>query len=119
MAKTEITVIEDDDDLINLIQGALRANGYEVKTRHHWDGHPGIMLSDLYIIDVNLGARMTGIEICRELKTHSGDKPRVILISANPDLRQLALEACADDTLAKPFSARELLEKISTLLPVA
>ena len=109
-----ITVIEDDFDLNSLIQIALRSKGYSVQSFSCGTDITGSP-SDLYIVDINLGQGMTGMELCKKLKqVPPGSKvPVVILISANPDLRKMAIEACADDTLAKPFAARELLKKVT------
>jgi len=113
----QITVVEDDPDLKHLIAIALKSNGYEVNIQNEWTGLPEI-LADLYILDINLGNGMDGIDICKQLKSRSsGTKtPFVILVSANPDLRRMAVEACADATLTKPFTTHELLQKVSAYL---
>lgn len=113
MCKT-ITVIEDDSDLNSLIQIALRSKGYKVQSFADGTRITGPP-SDLYLLDINLGKGMTGMELCKKLKQPApGAKvPAVILISANPDLRKMAIEACADDTLAKPFSATALLKVVA------
>lgn len=110
---TTITVIEDDVDLNLLIQIALRSKGYEVHSFTDGTKITGPP-SDLYILDINLGKGITGMDLCRKLKqARAGGKvPVVILISANPDLRKMAMEACADDTLAKPFTTRDLIKKV-------
>jgi CheY-like chemotaxis protein len=73
--------------------------------------------SALYVIDINLGG-MNGYEICCEIKKEPATKNSiVILMSANPDLPQLAAHAGADDHMIKPFSQKVLLERIVELLP--
>jgi DNA-binding response OmpR family regulator len=120
--RTKITIIEDDDDLRSLIRVPLQAAGYDVVALS--EGNDLVGNSDsvphLYIIDLNLGG-MSGLEICKGIKSqkHREIVPVVIIMSANPDVRQLALEACADDALLKPFSAKELLKKISDFFPEA
>ena len=113
MCKT-ITVIEDDFDLNSLIQIALKSQGYKVQSFSDGTELTGPP-SDLYLLDINLGKGMTGMELCKKLKQSApGTKaPVVILISANPDLRKMAIEACADDTLAKPFSTGALLRVVA------
>lgn len=100
----------------------LQAAGYDVVALSNGNSLSGKSESvpDLYLIDLNLGA-MSGLEICKRIKSkkHSESIPVVIIISANPDVRQLATEACADDTLSKPFSVKELLKKISDYFPEA
>jgi two-component system phosphate regulon response regulator OmpR len=119
--KNRVTIIDDDPDLRQLIAIALKAAGYQVGIRS--DGADYISrndaLADLFIIDIDLGG-VSGLDICRKLKEKAEGKvvPVVILISANPDLRVLAQEVCADDTLPKPFNAKQLTRKISEYLPI-
>src|SRR5262245_33502315 len=103
--KKKITIIDDDDDLRTLMGLTLSSAGYEVKT---YSG--GSVLEDqaaetshLYIIDINLGGKKSGLDLCKQIKDRdiNGKAPIVIIISAHPDVRQLAMEACADDTLPK------------------
>jgi DNA-binding response OmpR family regulator len=116
--KRKITIIEDDSDLRNLMRMPLQAAGYEVVALTDGDslnGNPNDA-SDLYLIDLNLGGgSASGLDVCKKIKSqwHSGTAPVIIIISANPDFRHLAMAACADDTLTKPFTARALLEKIA------
>jgi DNA-binding response OmpR family regulator len=111
--KARITVIEDDDDLRNLIALSLRADGYDVKTQA--DSYAMADTSDLYIVDLDLGSE-SGLDICKRIKTQQSYNPIVLFIYSNPELRHLALEACADDTLQKPFTSRDMLDKLSKLL---
>jgi DNA-binding response OmpR family regulator len=117
--KKKLTVIDDDHDLRNLLQIALRNEGYEVVTfsngKEFLDNVGESSPADLCIIDINLGG-ISGNDVCKELKTMEKTKSKpVILISANPDVQQLAIQAPADDFLIKPISIKILLEKIHRL----
>lgn len=118
--KKRITIIEDDDDLRGLMRAPLQAAGYDVVALSDGSNLFGDSenVPDLYLIDLNLGA-ISGLEICKRIKSekHRQIMPVVIIMSANPDVRQLATEACADDALSKPFSAKELLKKIVDYFP--
>lgn len=110
----KIAIIEDDADLRNLLRIILTAEGYVVEVyadgHSHMDGETS--LADLYVMDINLG-RISGLDLCRLLKGKSQTKKiPVIIISANAELRTLADEAGADDTLPKPFTTDQLLTKI-------
>lgn len=118
--KTKITIIEDDDDLRGLMQLPLRAAGYNVVALTNGNNLNG--KSDLYLIDLNLGGgAINGLEVCKKIKSRRSREAAaiVIIISANPDFRPLAMEAHADDTLPKPFTTRELIEKIAEYFPEA
>lgn len=122
MTKIKITIIEDDDDLRGLVRGPLQAAGYEVVGLR--DGNTLFErvenMAHLFILDLDLRG-ISGLDICRRLKSQERNavSPVVFIISANPDIRQLAAEVCADDILAKPFTIKELLEKISRYYPEA
>jgi len=118
--KGKIAVIEDDIDLRSLLHNALRQEGYDVQT--YANGDEFLLSSqiegrsDLYVIDINLGG-ITGFEICSRIKEDPESKNAiVILISANPEVQQLARDVHADDYILKPFSQRELIQKIEDFL---
>lgn len=112
--KRKITVIDDDIDLRNLLRRALQSKGFEVELfssandlmKAHHDS------SNLYIIDINLNG-ISGLDLCRQLKGADATKDvPVLIISAHPEILTLAKDACADDSLTKPFTQKELLDKI-------
>ena len=67
---------------------------------------------DLVILDWMLPA-LSGIEICRRLRT-TGDKVPIILLTAKDEVsdRVVGLDAGADDYVVKPFSIEELLARV-------
>jgi two-component system KDP operon response regulator KdpE len=66
------------------------------------------------IVDVMLPDG-SGIELCRELRSHS-EMPIVVLSALDEEQPKVeALQAGADDYLTKPFSARELLARLDTV----
>lgn len=112
MRRNKIIIIEDDEDLRTLMALALKGEHFEVAG--FTDGNEFLQqgaAADLYIIDINLGG-MTGLELCKRIKTNAGNSPVVIIVSANPDLGKMAEEVCADDALPKPFTTRDLLNKV-------
>jgi DNA-binding response OmpR family regulator len=74
---------------------------------------PDVIILDSVMPDVD------GLELCRRIKADSASRgARVMLVTsdANPDAAQRAKEAGADDSLSKPISASDLLEKVRALL---
>ena len=93
----------------------LGYEGYEVSVAH--DGLTGLtkirdVNPDLIILDWMMPG-MTGVEVCRRLRT-TGVKTPVILLTAKDEVsdRVSGLDAGADDYLVKPFSIEELLARI-------
>jgi two-component system, OmpR family, response regulator len=121
--KGKITVIDDDNDLRSLLQIALRIEGFDViayaNGAEYMEAMKGVEACDLYIIDINLGG-ISGFELCQYLKSfHKTQDAFIILISANAEVQQLSDEVKADDYLIKPFTQKELLQKINKLLTSA
>lgn len=113
----KIIIIDDDQDARKLLQFILASHGFAVEA--YSDGNGLDVLNppypDIYLIDINLG-NTSGLELCAYLKKHKQTEHiPVIITSSNTDIIPLAQEACADDTLPKPFDSKELIHKINQL----
>ncbi len=113
-----IVLVEDDPPLRTLTTRALQENGYTV---HPAGSAPEMWLAmergpvDLVVLDIMLPGT-NGIDLCRQLRQKS-DVP-IIFISAKGSEtdRVVGLELGADDYLAKPFGARELIARVRAVL---
>ncbi|MGB3612864.1 MAG: response regulator transcription factor [Elainellaceae cyanobacterium] len=113
--KPHIVVVEDEEKLARFIELELGYEDYQITVAH--DGLTGLTTirdtnPDLVILDW-LMPGMTGLEVCRRLRT-TGSKVPVILLTAKDEIsdRVAGLDAGADDYLVKPFSIEELLARI-------
>ncbi len=71
---------------------------------------------DLVILDIRL-PRLTGLEVCRQLRTQNRTMPILFLTALGAvENRVQGLDAGADDYLAKPFAFRELEARVRALL---
>ncbi len=114
-----ILVIEDDADLADALVRRLRRIGHAVDWQHDGLAAYGVLeyeVFDLIVLDVGL-PRLSGIEILERLRNR-GDKTPVLMLTARADIedRVHALDAGADDYLAKPFDFRELEARCRALL---
>ena len=114
----KILVVDDDIELRGLIGFALRQAGYLVIEAS--DG-PGALATfareqpDLAILDVNLPG-MNGFELCQRIRAESA-APIMMLTVRNSEEDQVhGLDNGADDYLTKPFSPRELVVRVKTIL---
>ncbi|MCB1860367.1 MAG: response regulator [Gammaproteobacteria bacterium] len=113
-----ILVVDDDPEIRQLLRTYLEKNGLRVTTAGEgigmWKALDQAHI-DLIVLDLMLPGA-DGMELCRTLRVHS--KIPVIMLTARGDEmdRILGLEMGADDYLAKPFSARELLARIKVVL---
>ncbi len=114
----QLLVVDDDPEIRHLLKTYLEKNGYRVSTAADGGGMWQTLERariDLIVLDLMLPGA-DGMELCRTLRARS--KIPVIMLTARGDEmdRILGLEMGADDYLAKPFSARELLARIKVIL---
>jgi DNA-binding response OmpR family regulator len=111
-------LVEDDVRLAALTREYLEGHGVAVEVAG--DGRLGLEAAtrrrfDVVLLDLMLPGK-DGLTVCRELRGRS-DVPILILTARGEEAdRVLGLELGADDYLAKPFSARELLARIRALV---
>lgn len=115
-------VVDDDQTVAEIVSRYLVGGGHEVVLAH--DGLSAIELAlgtstrapaDLVVLDVMLPG-LDGIEVCRRLRLAS-DVPVVMLTALGAEVdRVLGLEVGADDYVAKPFSTRELVLRVASVL---
>jgi len=113
-----ILVVDDDPEIRHLLKAYLEKNGYRVTGVGEGEGMWQVLEQtriDLVVLDIMLPGA-DGLELCRRLRSRS--RLPVIMLTARGDEldRVLGLEMGADDYLAKPFSARELLARIKGVL---
>lgn len=116
-----VMVVEDEEALSLLLRYNLESEGYAVDTVIRGDEAETRLresVPDLVILDWMLPG-LSGIELCRRLRTRpETERLPVIMLTARGDEtdRVVGLEMGADDYVAKPFSARELLARIKVVL---
>ena len=113
-----ILVVDDDPEIRQLLKTYLEKNGFLVSMAAEGTGMWAALEQariDLIVLDLMLPG-VDGMELCRTLRASS--RIPVIMLTARGDEmdRILGLEMGADDYLAKPFSARELLARIKVVL---
>lgn len=113
-----ILLVDDEPAIIESLTYSLRREGFEVTTAS--DGPQALNLfyaihPDLVILDIRLPG-MDGLEVCRMLRARS-PVPIIMLTALGNEMdRVVGLEVGADDYLPKPFSFRELLARIRSVL---
>ncbi len=117
--RERLLVVDDDPDVRDSLQRALRHAGYEVTTAVHGaDALDSVARSpvDLIVLDV-LMPMVDGFDACRRLRAR-GDATPVLVLTARDaiDDRVTGLEVGADDYLVKPFALRELMARVRALL---
>ena len=112
--RSRILVVDDETQITRVLKTTLSSQGYEVRTAA--DGESGFQaamdwLPDLIISDLSM-PRMTGIELCREVRERSQVPIIVLSVRGEEKSKIQALDAGADDYVTKPFSVNELLARV-------
>jgi two-component system phosphate regulon response regulator PhoB len=116
-----VLLVEDDPDIRHLVSYKLTRGGFDVVEAA--DGFAGLHAAresrpDLVILDVRM-PRLSGLEVCRELRAAPGTAtvPIIMLTArARPQDVEQAYAAGATEYVVKPFSPRVLLERVESAL---
>ncbi len=117
----KILVVDDEADVLDLVCMNLRAAGYAVATAENGAGalqKARAEKPDLIILDLML-PEMNGLEVCKVLKKEDATAavPIIMLTAKTEEVdRIVGLELGADDYVAKPFSPRELVLRVKSVL---
>lgn len=116
--KRTILIVDDDLDLSMLIQDMLEDNGYASLYAASIDEAYEVLTNnkcDLILLDINLPDD-TGFSLCKELR-HTSQVP-IIFASArtSEDDKVNGLDMGGDDYIAKPYSLKELMSRIRSIL---
>ena len=117
----KIALVEDDADLFSLLKYTLEREGYSFAGQATGKGAVDLCRRerpDLLILDITL-PYCDGLEICRQVRSTPdlASLPVIFLTArASETDRILGLELGANDYLVKPFSLRELLARIKSVL---
>ena len=114
-----ILIVEDDTAIVASLTDLLRREGYETEHADGQDAAEGLLAAsrfDLALVDVAL-AQGNGFAVCAAAKA-ADPAPAVIFLTAsdNEYSTVAGLDMGADDYIAKPFRARELLSRIRAAL---
>jgi DNA-binding response OmpR family regulator len=121
--RVSVIVADDDPDIRSLVAFAAQKAGLDVVDEggngdYAWDSIVAFT-PDLAVLDVAMPGK-TGLELCRLIRADGRvSGMHVVLLSAAVDeaSQQLGRDAGANDYLIKPFSPRELAERLSLLAP--
>ncbi|WP_462137835.1 response regulator transcription factor [Candidatus Mycalebacterium sp.] len=120
MSKT-IAIVDDEKDILEIVSSALKSEGFRTKTFRN--GREFLLSAssvkpDLALLDLMM-PEMDGIEVCKQLKNSAktADIPVIMVTARATEIDVvLGLEIGADDYITKPFSMREVVARIKSVL---
>ena len=113
-----VLVIDDEPQIRRLLRVTLEANGYKIFDAA--TGNDGIVQAaqcrpDIILLDLGL-PDLEGVEVLKRLREWSRVPVIILSVRDREDDKVAALDAGADDFVAKPFSSGELLARLRTTL---
>jgi two-component system, OmpR family, response regulator BaeR len=114
----QILIVEDEEKIASILEDYLKQNDYKT----HWINNGSMVISyvkentvDLILLDLMLPG-LNGTEVCKEIRKFS-DIPIIMLTAKVDEIdRLLGLELGADDYICKPFSPREVVARVKSVL---
>lgn len=122
MTSQTILVVDDEPQIVEVVQDYLKQSGYCVLTAR--DGQAALSLArhehpDLVILDLMLPGGVDGLDVCRMLRQDPAlaEMPIIMLTARAEEVdRLVGLELGADDYVTKPFSPREVVARVRSVL---
>ena len=114
-----VLVVDDDATVSDVVRRYLEQAGCAVRLAG--DGAAGLAAvdaqrPDLVVLDLMMPG-IDGLEVCRRLRRKQPDLPVIMLTALGEEVdRVLGLEVGADDYVTKPFSPRELVLRVRSVL---
>jgi DNA-binding response OmpR family regulator len=114
-----VLVVDDDPTISDVVRRYLERDGCRV--RLSFDGADALAAvaderPDLVVLDLMMPG-LDGLEVCRRLRRQDPDLPVIMLTALGEETdRVTGLELGADDYVTKPFSPRELVLRIRSVL---
>jgi two-component system alkaline phosphatase synthesis response regulator PhoP len=118
---SKIMIVDDEKDIVELVSYNLEKEGF--KTVKAYDGEAALKMvktqkPDLVILDLML-PKMNGLDVCREIRSNlETANLLIIMLTAKGDEvdKIIGLENGADDYITKPFSVKELIARVRSIL---
>jgi len=117
----KILVVDDEVHIVNILKFNLKKSGYDVITAANGEEALNLISSempDLILCDVMM-PKVTGFEVCQKIKSDEKLRniPFILLTAKGQEVdRDIGLKYGADLYLTKPFSPKNIVDKVAEIL---
>ena len=118
---SKILIVDDEQDIVELLSYNLEKEGFSIVKAYDGEAALGMVRSkkpDLMILDLML-PKMNGLDVCKAIRRNpeTANLPIIMLTAKGEEIdRIIGLEIGADDYVTKPFSVKELIARVRTIL---
>jgi two-component system, OmpR family, alkaline phosphatase synthesis response regulator PhoP len=118
---SKILIVDDEQDIVELVSYNLEKEGFKTVKAYDGEAAMGMVSSekpDLMILDLML-PKMNGLDVCRAIRRNpeTANLPIIMLTAKGDEIDKIiGLEIGADDYVTKPFSVKELIARVRTIL---
>jgi DNA-binding response OmpR family regulator len=114
----KILVVDDELDIVKVVRAYLEQSSFRVITAS--DGEQALAAfrheqPDLIVLDLNL-PKLDGLDVCRAIRRDSNVPIIMLTARVEETDRLIGLEIGADDYIVKPFSPREVVARVRSVL---
>ena len=117
--KRDISIVEDEKDINNLVAQYLRKEGYEVHSYYTYEEASAHVADDdvhLWILDIMLDDK-SGFDLIEEIRLQGPETPVIFMSARDKEFdRIIGLEKGCDDYITKPFSPKELVLRVNNII---
>ncbi|HEY9080076.1 response regulator transcription factor [Magnetovibrio sp.] len=118
-----VLVVEDEPNIVLSLQFIMKRSGHEVRIAE--DGEAALLAMkektpDVVLLDIMLPKR-DGLSVCEAVRANpdwAGVKILVLSAKSRESDKERALSLGADDYITKPYSTREVCERVNAMLGI-
>jgi two-component system alkaline phosphatase synthesis response regulator PhoP len=118
---SKILIVDDEQDIVELLSYNLEKERFSIVKAYDGEAALGMVRSekpDLMILDLML-PKMNGLDVCKAIRRNqeTANLPIIMLTAKGDEIDKIiGLEIGADDYVTKPFSIKELIARVRTIL---